>query len=128
MIGVTALNDARELQQEQLVHWASQPERADDPSIFRSELEGSFQVRVAAMTGQILAVYVKGALDTRDPTIGRGAADADSSRVSFGGETVLDYLPERTGEATAGQPMAPPIAVDAEPPCEPPRPSPSLSW
>lgn len=90
VIGVTALNDARELQQEQLVHWASQPERADDPSIFRSELEGSFQVRVAAMTGQILAVYVKGALDTRDPTIGRGAADADSSRVSFGGETVLD--------------------------------------
>lgn len=90
VVGVAALNEARDLQQRQLVEWASEPERAHDPSVFRSELEGSFQVRVAAMTGQILAVYVRGALDSRDPTIGRRSADVDSSRVDFAGETVLD--------------------------------------
>lgn len=42
------------------------------------------------MTSQILALYVQGALDSRDPTIGRRAANAESSRVSIGGQTVLD--------------------------------------
>ena len=91
--GVTQAEDlarAREAHESRLVSWANGMSEDDDAVAFRREVDTAFHLRVVSMAAQVTAVYVQGALDSLDRTIGRRAARRSDPKVTFAGETIID--------------------------------------
>ena len=91
--GVTQAEDlahARAAHENELLAWANGMSSGDDPVEFRHEVDAAFHLRVVSMAAQVTAVYVQGALDSRDRTIGRRAARRSHPPVTFSGETIID--------------------------------------
>ena len=87
-IGIHELDVARDRHIDQLVTWADDELVLGDPQDLHQEVASAFHVRVTSMATQVLAIYVQGALDSRDHAIGRRAEPGTT--VTFAGMTVVD--------------------------------------
>ena len=92
--GADALGEARDAHQVALSEWAISHAAQCSPDVFSQELNATFHVRIASLSTQILAIYVQGALDSRDETVGRGAQQ-HAAPITFGDAPVFE-LNERS--------------------------------